>query len=318
MRRRITKIENRSNGYREVTASQQNLVSLHKRPSGGCVRVRLCVFSWTAGPPLPTRQQKERMSTSLAAVSVGGQRLSVWFTLRRYKLHYPASRFSVTVCKCSQQPPWPPCIRLRPGSGHRGREHNVCSHGQVPAAPRSRARRVMQTNWVAAVSLVSPAAVTPHSHTHTHITSTRAHSKLITCAALTAVAAAQAEGAFPPILMCFFYKPTLSKTAKILHCSCSFEGFQIPVLLFDADSIRRSKLCFLILQVFSWVYVFSGCKMVICHFTFSFSMFIILLCEQSRLSLPQPQLVLRRLQLFDWNECNIYFNSCISAEREYR
>lgn len=56
--------------------------------------------------------------------------------------------------------------------------------------------------------------------------------------------------------------------------------------------------------------------MVISHFTFSFSIVIILLCEQSRLSLPQPQLVLRSLRWFDWNECNIYFNSCISAERE--
>lgn len=70
MRRSVTKIQ------KKVTASQQNLVLLHNRPSGHFVCVRLCVSMCvcvsrcTAGPP--ARYQWERQITSLATASVGG------------------------------------------------------------------------------------------------------------------------------------------------------------------------------------------------------------------------------------------------------
>lgn len=99
MRRRITKIENRSETYRQVTASQQNLVSLHKRPSGGCVRVRLCVSRCTAGPP--TRQQKENEHFPRSGVRGGPASVSV--------IHFPLVQTPLPsvplLCHCLQTLP---------------------------------------------------------------------------------------------------------------------------------------------------------------------------------------------------------------------
>lgn len=155
----------RSKTCRYVTASQPNPVSLYNRPCGDCVRVRLCVSvcvsRCTAGPP--TRWQWERMSTSLITVSVGGQRLSVWFTLRWYKLHYPASCFSVTVCKRSQQPPWPHAS----GSGSAA----AIGDGSTTSAHMVRCTQHDADRQVAAVSLTRSHSLTCCSHAtlpHTH------------------------------------------------------------------------------------------------------------------------------------------------------
>lgn len=105
--------------------------------------------------------------------------------------------------------------------------------------------------------------------------------------------APQAEGAFLQMLMCLFQKCTLFPKAEILHFFCLIQGFQFSVLLHSGSQFVEANLArqtlyfhFANFQV-GFIYLNVTCTNEKWQILISpLLLFIILLYEQSRVSLP--------------------------------
>lgn len=169
------------------------------------------------------------------------------------------------LCHCLQTLPaatLAPCIRLRLGSSHQGREHNICSHGQVHVARRSQVRRVMQTDRQL-LSLWRALIRSPHSHTHYLNKSSFKALHMRTSDCCHGCTSWRSFSANADVLLLLTH--TLRK-AKILHFF-SISRFSVFCGANSQKQIWHTELYIFILQIFSWFCVFWGRKTTSSHFT---------------------------------------------------
>lgn len=209
------------------------------------------------------------------------------------------------LCHCLQALPaatLAPCIRLIHRSSHRGWEHNIWAHGQLHTAWSSRVRwmssvntdrQVAPANRLALVHLpLCSHATLPHTLPWRELPQSAL--ALFKCAGLTTIMAPQAGGAFLQMLMGLFQTCTLFPKADILHFFCLFQGFQFSVLLHSRNQFVEANLArrtlyfhFANFQV-GFIYLDVTCKNLKWqHLISPLLLFIILLYEQSRVSLPR-------------------------------
>lgn len=210
------------------------------------------------------------------------------------------------LCHCLQGLPaatLAPCIRLIHRSSHRGWEHNIWAHGQLHTARRSRGRWTSSVNTDGQVAPANRLALV-HLPLCSHATLprtlpwrelTQSALALFKCAGLTAVMAPHAGGAFQQMLMCLLQKCALFPKADILHFFkvssflCSNWLLLHSMSPFVEANLARRTLYFHFanFQV-GFIYLNVTCKNVKWQvFIPPLLLFIILLYEQSRVSLPR-------------------------------